>query len=93
MPFKPPLLLGFKRILACGWKIASNLFIDKHYVYSVTAPERATLGVKLAANGEMTMDQLKLRYNGQPSAETRAMAAGWLAEAFRRRSRRPAGDG
>ena len=30
MPFKPPLLLGFKRILACGWKIASNLFIDKH---------------------------------------------------------------
>lgn len=33
MPFKPPLLLsGFKRILACGWKIASNLFIDKHYV-------------------------------------------------------------
>jgi hypothetical protein len=30
VPFKPPLLLGFKRILACGWKIASNLFIDKH---------------------------------------------------------------
>ena len=45
------------------------------------------LGVKLAANGEMTMDQLKLRYNGQPSAETRAMVEGCLAEAFRRRGR------
>ena len=26
-------LLGFKRILACGWKIASNLFIDKHLFF------------------------------------------------------------
>ena len=35
----------------------------------------------------MTMDQLTLRYNGRPSAETQAMVAGWLAEAFRRRGR------
>ena len=77
----------------CVASYHQRILAGRYYVYSVTAPERATLGVKLAANGEMTMDQLKLRYNGQPSAETRAMAAGWLAEAFRRRSRRPAGDG
>ena len=59
-------------------------------IYSVTAPERATLGVKLAANGEMTIDQLTLRYNGRPSAETQAMVEGWLADAFRRRGRNAA---
>ena len=57
------------------------------------APERATLGVKLAANGEMTIDQLKLRYNRRPSAETQAMVEGWLAEAFRRSDCLPADDG
>ena len=35
----------------------------------------------------MTIDQLKLRYNGRPSAETQAMVEGWLAEAFRRSGR------
>lgn len=77
----------------CVASYHQRILAGRYYVYSVTAPERATLGVKLAANGEMTMDQLKLRYNGQPSAETRAMVAGWLAEAFRRSDCLPADDG
>ena len=77
----------------CVASYHQRILAGRYYVYSVTAPERATLGIKLAANGEMTIDQLKLRYNGRPSSETQAMVEGWLAEAFRRRSRRPAGDG
>ena len=35
----------------------------------------------------MTIDQLKLRYNGRPSAETQTTVEGWLAEVLRRRGR------
>ena len=50
MPFKPPLLLGFKRILACGWKIASNLFIDKHLSYN--GGERDAFVAKVQTDGK-----------------------------------------
>ena len=77
----------------CVASYQQRILAGRYYVYSVTAPERATLGIKLAENGEMTVDQLKLRYNRRPSAETQAMVEGWLAEVFRRRSRHAAGDG
>lgn len=58
MPFKPPLLLGFKRILACGWKIASNLFIDKHLIHDYTLENGLDKQVTFVDDQETALHQL-----------------------------------
>ena len=53
----------------------------RYYVYKITGPERATLGILIKPGNKIQIDQLKLRYNAEPSDRTRSLITRWLFEA------------
>jgi hypothetical protein len=52
----------------------------QYYVYKVLEPERATLGVRIRVGDKMEVDQLKLRYNAEPSNHTKNLITNWIIE-------------
>ncbi len=56
------------------------VFEGKSYIYKILAPERATLEVRIQANGGYWVSQLKLSCNREPSEETIEMIYQWMNE-------------
>ena len=56
-----------------------------YYVYSVMAPERATLGVRISEDGSVRIDQLKKTHNQKPSQDMVDSVRAWLLVASKNR--------
>lgn len=95
--FPPPPLAGTDQIIPitnsrqlllegrmqhhCVASFLKKIKTEEYYVYKVTAPERATLGLKIISQNKFTLDQLKLCRNEKPSEETRTMVNNWIYKA------------
>ena len=56
-----------------------------YYVYSVMAPERATLGMRISEDGSVRIDQLKKAHNQKPSQDMVDSVRAWLLVASKNR--------
>lgn len=56
------------------------------YIYRIVEPERATLELRLARNGEWYVAQMKTHCNGKVSAKTNNFVQRWLLEAQRHKN-------
>ncbi len=65
----------------CVGSYAEKVLYGECYIYRVLRPQRATL--EISDTGDMHhICQLKLAYNGEPAAETRAKVRFWFASAL-----------
>jgi hypothetical protein len=62
----------------CVRTYCRRIWEKKYYVYRVLAPERATLGIRIAMNGNWEIDAIKLICNSSPSEETRVTVWEWF---------------
>ncbi len=65
----------------CVASFLQKIKTQEYYVYKVTAPERATLGLKIMDQNQIVLDQLKLCGNEEPAEETRIMVNSWIPNA------------
>lgn len=64
----------------CILSYRQRIISGEYYVYKICAPQRATIGLRLA-NGQWAIDQIKLVCNGMPSDETKEWVYKWLSNA------------
>lgn len=62
----------------CVYSRHDAVMEGRYYVYRVLAPQRATLGVSVAADGQLALDELRLVCNGFPSSVTWTAVEKWL---------------
>lgn len=63
----------------CVFSYHDKIFNGDYYVYKITIPQRATLGIEIA-DGEIHFDQLYLRQNQPVSDATRSRVHRWLQD-------------
>jgi len=66
----------------CITSYHSRIFNQQYYVYRITSPERATLGLILQKGFKPQLDQLKLKRNFSVSEQTSEYVLQWLAKAI-----------
>lgn len=62
----------------CITSYHDRILSGNYYAYRVTHPERATLGLENTRNGQWSLDQLVLKYNGRVSEQTTAAITLWI---------------
>ncbi len=68
--------------VACYWKRIAQ---GQYYVYRMSAPERATIGLIRQHDGTWHVDQLRLRANGTPTQVTKDVVEKWLLDSLKKR--------
>ena len=76
------LIIEGKEQKHCITSYHPSIFNKQYYVYRVTYPERATLGLTLKNGFKPEFDQLKLKRNFSVSNETKLYVLSWLANSI-----------
>jgi len=71
-----------KEQLHCITSYHKRIFNKQYYVYRITYPQRATLGLILQKGYKPQLDQLKLKRNHRVSEETSQYVLKWLAKSI-----------
>lgn len=60
-----------------------RILAGDYYVYRISHPESATLGITKTQNKLWKIDEIKTKFNGKPSDETTKTVYSWFSEACR----------
>lgn len=82
MPIKNSSMLVNESLdqINCSWSYHEQLLESEYFIYKVTFPERATLGLVIDEEGCLKVDQLFLKRNEEVSEQTKAFINDWLTK-------------
>lgn len=62
----------------CVGSYDQRISIGSYYVYKMLQPQRATIGLKIDMDGNISCDDIKLKYNDEASDEVYHIVESWL---------------